>query len=372
MPGLAEIRLSGNGIRGFGGDGKSPIKGFPSLITIDLSGNALSNWEEIWRLRFLPSLGALMLNGNGLSSVSYDNEGIVPVASECTAGCCGDASSMPPPPPGSSSSFAPFNLLHSISLSENPIASWSSVHALNDFPNMASLRLQKVDVLNGMGPGQARATVIARVGCIQVLNAGLIRSKERMSAEKTYLKSALREALHGDASEWSALSDEERELVRAKHPRVEELLKVHGDPSVAAMSSGAGYRLAADIVSVEISSRAADSVTMKPKKKRLPLNMSVQQLKRLASRLFKVPVSEIRAYYKEDGDFAVPIAMDSDLKTIAFYGVQDGGHILVDDGGSVRDMSAEAVVAQKERHEAIERGIAADEEMRAAAARDEI
>ena len=47
----------------------------PSLQTLDLENNMISDWQEVCRLQSLPALERLLLSGNKISSLAYYTPG---------------------------------------------------------------------------------------------------------------------------------------------------------------------------------------------------------------------------------------------------------------------------------------------------------
>ena len=127
-----------------------------------------------------------------------------------------------------------FNL-RSLSLSHNNITEWKSIDELNKLPNLETLRVQHTPLNSNNGSTSIlRQTFIARVGSLLSLNGGEVRLQERSDAEKLYIQRLLKAKLKEQAAD----TKEERNLasfvneLMSEHPRVDELLNVHGEPAV--------------------------------------------------------------------------------------------------------------------------------------------
>jgi len=302
LPSLEELLLCESGIadlRGGPCDADGAVTGFVRLITLNLDGNALSDWGEVWRLRRLPRLQTLFLCNNQLTHVAYA-----------------------PTAPGDVPSFA---ALASLALDSNRIADWPSIDALAGFPCLAAVRLQRNPLFERRpgGPldGVLRYLTIARAGDhLRVLNKTEISAKERTDAELYYRNTVLVEynsdrlrqqqqqdgqrtpqpantgAGTGASTTPSGGESCERPAYRSAafyrlHPRWDALLARYGEPPPTA-SSGPGTAdgtLAAQLLDAELLTTVVP--TMLPslahanprhiERKRLPLSMRVGRLKQL-------------------------------------------------------------------------------------------
>lgn len=214
-----------------GEDGAALLaEAFPLLERLSLNDNSIADWREAWRLRTLPCLGQLQLNGNKLTQMAYSpgmdalpplplqppSESAVQYAIRCArvadpaaaaaarAGATSSGASTEPAAvvvPGvggisvpAEATGLPFHRLHTLCLSNNPIGSWAAVDALVAFPALSRLRLKDAKVFEeaGMGPSAARQHVIARLPGLLVLNGSEVRGRERTDAEKVYAREAAR------------------------------------------------------------------------------------------------------------------------------------------------------------------------------------
>mmetsp|Transcript_40064 Transcript_40064/g.64995 ORF Transcript_40064/g.64995 Transcript_40064/m.64995 type:complete len:464 (+) Transcript_40064:51-1442(+) len=211
MPLLEELHLCHNHIRSLGSSEEN-IK-LKTLRILNLEGNGLEDWVEVWKLSQLPVLERLIVNDNKLREVTYKTSVEV--------------------------SNTPFASLQSISLSKNCITEWSSVDALNAFPSLVELRLQNNPITDSavISPALVRQFIIARIGQLNLMNGSQVRPKERADAEKAYIKLTLAEAVDKGQSVNSFLSDPNTTIL---FPRLKRLVEVHGVPDVPKASSNVG------------------------------------------------------------------------------------------------------------------------------------
>lgn len=358
---VEELHLVSNGITDLHfretADQNEAIPGFSTLRVLSLMDNNIHEWREIWRLRCLSHLEKIMLANNRISLIFYEE-----------------------PKNGEN---LPFSNLQALSVSGTLIDKWDSLDVLQKYPALSWLRAQDLPLYEkfGLSPKQARLHIIARLPNIQTLNGSEIRRRERSDEEQSYVcmvadeiaerykTSNLAELLPEDlklaserkqeelVSRAKQLADENKDSVHAKllseHPRFFELLGKHGDIIVGNVSQkSSSDTLGSNVVSLTIRSMAASSCMMDPVQKKLPLTMTVGQLKQLAARSFKMEdVSLVRLSYRESKvsflnvlflvvlsytvilvlQNAYPDSLDNDMKPLSFFGISNEGEILVEE-----------------------------------------
>jgi Leucine-rich repeat (LRR) protein len=331
LPQLEELHLCGNHLSTFDpprttygswasttGDRRGDQRGrvgepwvgiFKNLKVLNLSGNDIDDWRQIWRFAWLPKLERLMLNENGINNVEhlgnwdtmdesmaqsaitqynviYDAEvieetstttttesddtvfakpssndsttdgaqkdystvdgasksknqdmakwarqtGVIKSSTGSTLGTANEQHGMMEAP---ENTIAFFNL-RSLSLNKNQINSWKQIDAMNRLPQLENLRVQHTP-LNETGGSVSimRQTFIARIKTLKSLNGGEVRNTERSDAEKLYIQRLLKAKLKelGETKEQPTLGSCVESLV-GDHPRVAELLEMHGEPMV--------------------------------------------------------------------------------------------------------------------------------------------
>ncbi|XP_078676569.1 tubulin-specific chaperone cofactor E-like protein isoform X2 [Branchiostoma floridae x Branchiostoma belcheri] len=73
LPGLKELHLCKNGYEMIDFDSAADSAALASLETLTLSENHIRSWNEVWKLRYLPSLRSLVLSGNPLEGLVIDS-----------------------------------------------------------------------------------------------------------------------------------------------------------------------------------------------------------------------------------------------------------------------------------------------------------
>lgn len=299
-----------------------PVNQFGKLRHLDLSNVGLSTWRQVLRFARLPCLEQLHLTDNSIPSVWPLEDG------------------------QATEQVTPFEHVESISLSGNLLSTWESIDALNSYKSHAdhggirAMRLGgKMPLLAGLGASEVRIICIARLPLLGMLNGSIVREKERVEAEKTYLRRVLRDiaracklqaANTGIAQE--VIEGPEAQAVVAQHPRFAELHARYGAHVSASAQQGTGT-IAAETLTLTLRSMAANSIEKDPVTKKLPSSMAVVKLKQLCKRLFDLD-PELQVLYYETGDRQsglVPTFLDDDSMALGFFGVPDGATIIMNE-----------------------------------------
>jgi len=310
---------------------------FPALRVLLLENAGVRSWDDVWRLRDLPALEVLSLNANPIDRVRYVR------ADEAAGGANGAA--------------APFATLQRLFLYESQLSSWEDVDQCDQFPALRELRLQDAPVVKGIGASVARQLIIARVGGIDALNGATVSRREREAAERFYLRQSIQHypeplptppAAEGEGG--AAAEPQEPRLPEElgavwapflkSNPRWRGLVGVHGMHSAQLPRTGGGGRtLAMSLVTLTLTSKAGESVDAKHTERKLPTSLTVAKLKLVCCQVFKLDPAKQRLFYggpdaaggAADGSGAFMDELDDDMRPLAFYGVADGGKIVMDE-----------------------------------------
>jgi len=275
MPWLEEIFLCHNGITVLTED-SNLITGFQSLQLVNLEGNHLTEWKEIMKLSKLPLMNRIIVNDNQIPSIE---------------------------PPTDASEFP---WLKSLSITHNRISDWKSVDALNGYQRLDTLRFMTNPVLSQSSPSAGRNLVIARAGKLVHLNGSNIRAAERQEAEKYYLRTIINTKAPLEA-----------------HPRFNELVSIYGVPQEEKKEA---QTLADEMINVTLTSNPhCQSI-----QKKIPLTLTVANLKILCNRLFKIDPNVQRLFYKADKSVPVPEFLDDNTRQLSYYSIVDNSEIIIE------------------------------------------
>lgn len=306
-------------------DSNERFHGFVNLKNLDCSNCQIDSWKnQIAHLRGLPVLQTLVLDDNPLISTEFTDE------------------------------KEDFTTLMNLQISGTNINDWSGIESLSKLKSIKSLRFRKCPLTNHIGSGEARAGTIARLPQIEVLNASDISHKERVESERRYISSVAKEIsskkskINGTDGD-SSVEDMFSTLgLSSKYPLFLTLLEKHKNSMLLTLSieSGSMATIESSALELTIKSMAAESCTLEPLKKRLPISLKVGRLKMMCARTFGLDVDSQILYFRGESD-AFPIELDDDENTLAYYGVRDGAEILMNE----IDKNAKVMEENKKRED---------------------
>lgn len=252
-----------------------------TLEVLDLSQNRLRSWTTLQETvgASLVNLKQLVVNGNDVSTLVTTTSG------SSTAGV-----------------VEAFQQLRALSISDNRIDSWTSIDALNQYPQLDTLRFTRNPLIAQMGAGEVRMIIIARTDFIASINGSDVRAKERQDAEQMYLKRILHElAAVGDGNA------EDQSRVLASHPRFSRLRQLYPDLQISgssahgsAGSGGGPATLGSSLIQVKIVPMSMQATSFEPLAKKIPEKMKIAQLKLLIEKKFGVEAPSQSLSFRPD------------------------------------------------------------------------
>lgn len=271
-----------------------PMHLFPHLIKLDLTHCQLHSWTfQVRMLRRLPQLQVLILNENPIRQITIAH--ITKPSSTTTVIDTSPSLSF------DGSVQDEFPSLQELHLAGTLLDSWTYLHPLNFFPRLTYLRLSSTPLTQAMGTGEARIQIIARLSNIQQVNASLVTTKERMEAERRYVRGVAHELLKiQGADDEMEIVEEKKKLLLGQHPLFESLFIKHKDSMMTSPSSLDGDGATTtntnlssshyNTLQVTIRSMASSSITTEPIQKRLPASFPIGRLKTLCFKTFGLDV----------------------------------------------------------------------------------
>lgn len=252
-----------------------------TLEVLDLSQNRLRSWTTLRETvgASLVNLKQLVVNGNDISTL------VTTTSENSTAGV-----------------VEAFQQLRALSISDNRIDSWTSIDALNQYPQLDTLRFTRNPLIAQMGAGEVRMIIIARTDFIAGINGSGVRAKERQDAEQMYLKRILHElAAVGDGNA------EDQSRVLASHPRFSRLRQLYPDLQISngsahgsASSGGGPATLGSSLIQVKIVPMSMQATSFEPLAKKIPEKMKIAQLKLLIEKKFGVEAPSQSLSFRPD------------------------------------------------------------------------
>ncbi|KAG2253913.1 hypothetical protein Bca52824_084049 [Brassica carinata] len=345
----------------------------PNLKLLDLTGNLISDWEEICALcEKLPALTTLNLSYNSLSSevnslpqlknirvLVLNNTGLSWTQSASSSedqtfnslrllnledNCISEwsevlkLSQLPclehlylnknklsrithsvndNVSPNKSSE--PFPSLRCLLLGANNIGDLASIDALNVFPMLVDIRLSDNPITDLARDGVPRYVLVARLTKVQMLNGSEVRAREKKESEIRYVRMVMSKFNN---------KPEETQLL---HPRFNELKKLHGlDDEIASAENTRPKNIASGLISITLKCVGPSMGEKPPLTDKLPSSITVKKLKSLCENLFKLRSIKLRLLLHEEGSpFPTPIY--DETARLLDAGIYDGCTLLVDE-----------------------------------------
>ena len=223
MPNLEELRLDRNELQNIAAvDERASRKYFPKVKVLSLDGNTCIKWDDLWALRFLPSLETLYASDCSVEHIAYQDDD---ENNNNNTNTNGDDKRF-------------FRNLRGLFLGYNRVRSWQSVDVIDHFPRLECVRLSHNPFCEN--DSASRHEIVARAGKLLSLNASEITERERRESEIRYLRNVVAEV-----SSSSSIRIEDKELdakmssdeVLAKHPRAKALKEMHGERALAGVQT---------------------------------------------------------------------------------------------------------------------------------------
>ncbi|XP_030580415.1 tubulin-specific chaperone E [Archocentrus centrarchus] len=267
-----------------------------SLKSLNLSSNPLVQ-DSVLSISALPRLEQLNLSKTGLSVIRFK-----------------DAA------PGFQTAM--FSALTTLNLDYNNISEWFVVDELAKLPSLVKFSCRSNRLVSRDGNQKtANQILIAKLGQLVVLNGSEIHAEDRRGAELDYIK------MFGE--EWLKAGGQNQLSSQfiCQHPRYQALIKKYGAPEEGELKKPEPFALKNQLL--KITFVFPNDANRQPIEKKLPASMVVQKVKGLLYRLLKVPAADLRLTYTSSKMVGTEFEIDSDLKTLQFYSIEDGDQVLV-------------------------------------------
>ncbi|XP_061535294.1 tubulin-specific chaperone E [Phycodurus eques] len=266
------------------------------LKCLNVSKNPLDQ-DSLLNLAALPRLEQLIMTDTGFSSIHF-----------------------PDAAPGLETSA--FASLEKLNLNCNNISEWVVIDELSKLASLRHLWCRGNPLASAdRNPRTANQMLVAKLPHLRVLDGCEVTPEERRGAEFDYLKMFGEEWL--EARGRSQLSQQ----FASRHPRYSSLVDKYGAPEEGELTKRQPFALKNQLL--KITFVFVDDEARTPVEKKLPASMEVQKVKGLLSRIMKVPASDLKLSYTSAKVVGPEYHMDSDLKTLFFYAVEDGDTVLV-------------------------------------------
>ncbi|XP_062295104.1 tubulin-specific chaperone E [Scomber scombrus] len=267
-----------------------------SLKSLSLSSNPLKE-DSVLSIAALPRLEKLSMSNTGLSVIRFDDV-----------------------PPGAQTAMFP--ALKILNLDNNNITEWSVIDELSKLKSLVQLSCRSNRLVSSDGNVKtANQLLIAKLGQLVVLNSCEFHAEDRRGAELDYIKMFGEEWLKAGGR--SQVSTE----FTCQHPRYLSLIDKYGAPEEGELKKPQPFALKNQLLKIMFV--FPDDADRKPIEKKLPASMVVQKVKGLLYRLLKIPAADLKLTYTSPKMAGTEFEIDSDLKTLQFYSIEEGDQVLV-------------------------------------------
>ncbi|RMC12757.1 hypothetical protein DUI87_10282 [Hirundo rustica rustica] len=197
-----------------------------------------------------------------------------------------------------------FPSLKRLAINDNKISQWSSINELDKLPSLRALQCNNNPFMDTeKNPETLIQLIIAKISQLEVLNNCEILPAERRGAELDYRKIFGKDWLEA-GGHWNPEKNKPSEAFLAAHPRYPTLC-------------------------LTLTIKCPEKPEQKPVEKKLPESMTIQKVKGLLYRLFKIPGSELKLSYESSKLEGKEVELDNDLKPLQFYSIESGDCVLV-------------------------------------------
>nr|XP_054485556.1 tubulin-specific chaperone E isoform X3 [Agelaius phoeniceus] len=268
-------------------------QGWPVLEELYLSSNNITVLER---------LEQLILRNTGISSIHFPDAGF---------GC----------------KTKMFPSLKRLAINDNKISQWSSINELDKLPSLRALQCNNNPFVDTeKNPETLKQLIIAKISQLEVLNNCEILPAERRGAELDYRKIFGKDWLEA-GGHWNPEKNKPSEEFLAAHPRYPALCLKYGAPEEGELKGQQPLTLKNQLLTLTI--KCPEKPEQKPVEKKLPESMTIQKVKGLLYRLFKIPGSDLKLSYKSSKLEGKEVELDNDLKPLQFYSIESGDCVLV-------------------------------------------
>lgn len=265
---------------------------------VNLESNKISDWSQFLQLGHLPLLETLIASDNDIASIQFPSNG--------------------------STTTDMFTKLKSLTINNNGISEWSSINELNKLASLEDIRLKSNPIMNSATPETVRQLLIAKLKHVRLANRTEVNSDERKGAEIDYLKRFGPEWVKSGGSQDINQNNPSPEFVK-NHPRFHDLIQIWGAPEDSEMQQQS-LSLKSSLISIKIACPSMPD--KKVLEKKLPGTMTVQKLKALIHRLYKID-SEIQLSYLSQKMGGQEVEIDNDQRFLSYYSIEPGDVVQV-------------------------------------------
>ncbi|XP_059141817.1 tubulin-specific chaperone E-like isoform X2 [Physella acuta] len=296
FPCLEELHVSFNQIASLS-DATHVLKG---LRILDLMTNQISDWGEVLKLGNLPMLDTLIISENQIKSIYFP-------------------SCLP------TDKTSHFKQLKALIIKRNEILEWSSIDELNKLQHLEDIQIAENPILKTFTYETVRQLLIAKISGLKLISRTPISFEERKGAEIDYLKRFGTEWKAEGGSVDKSKNNPSNQFI-ANHPRYQAIADKWGAPEDSELCEKSSA-LKDNLLAIKIfSPQHPEKGTLD---KKLPGTMSIEKLKTLIQRLYRMNTEPKLTYSSHKKSNGPQIDLDNDMRQLGFFSIEAGDTILV-------------------------------------------
>lgn len=198
-----------------------------------------------------------------------------------------------------------------LNISENLISDWRSISELNKLASLKALRIDTNPVFDSDSRETNRQMIIARLDRVTQLGGVQIFRQERRDAELDYVKKF--------SAQW--VKSENDIVFMQDHPRFPSLIQTYGRSEIGE-TEGKDKSLKSCLISLKLK---PENPSIRPSTKSIVKTMTVQKLKMLVQRTFKIPrASSLEITVQSSKNLNIKFKLENDFFDLAQYSIEDG------------------------------------------------
>jgi tubulin-specific chaperone E len=225
------------------------------------------------------------------------------------------------------------------------LSTWHDIDCLLTFPSFVQLRLTNIPLFSGKGASEIRPEVIGRLTNLELFNGSTVSPKERIDAEKYYLRKIFRQKSQLESggnyvTESGVVYGQEilanNFFENFVHPKYQNLFEKYGEELLSSGSGGqAGtgpQNMASEMVTIRIHNLvfSCGNGMMEPVEKKIPGSLTVERLRLMIKQIYGIEPRAQNLSIRQDKR-AMPTLMDDDAATLRYYGVIEASEIFVNE-----------------------------------------
>ena len=225
------------------------------------------------------------------------------------------------------------------------ISQWTDIDTIAQYSTLKTLRMTHVPLFKDKGISEVRPIIVGRIGQLEVYNGSSISNRERIDAEKAYLRRIKREVQviqekekDGSSNSSSSTNNQSVEECLLTHPRYAVLNDKYGAELLPNDDSNNKFNttLADELVTITFHNIIIHSAgETEDIVRKLPSSIQIYKLKQIVKTLYHLDLNNqyislsLRLYHDKQSP---PVVLDDEKNSLSYYGINmEGGDIYINE-----------------------------------------